>query len=219
MNSLVDIVAVIPAAGRPTNQILLHTNLPDTMLPINGKPVIGYILENLLERGISRSIIALHADDQVTEDYVTKKFGSKLALTIVRDRQYGRGLGHTIQQTVAEISPTDQVLIYLGDTVYHGPLSFEEDFVVTSNDYDQPSQWCFIETDDDVQQYVNKPKEYTGAGSVLVGIYFFTDANALRQSVDTIDEQSPFHELHQTLNAYPKKFKTVQAEGRYRLFD
>jgi dTDP-glucose pyrophosphorylase len=209
------ITAIIPAAGRPTNKILLHTNLPDTMLPINGKPVIGYILENLLDRGIEKSVIVLHADDRVTEDYVTKKFGSKLQITIIRNDDYSRGLGHTIYQAVDTIDPTDQILIYLGDTVYHGPLEFKDDFVVVSKDYEQPHQWCFIEDNGTTQCYINKPKMYEGTGSVLVGIYFISDSSAFKKTVSSIDQSAHTYELHQPLDQYPRQFKIIPADSWY----
>jgi choline kinase len=209
------ITAIIPAAGRPTNTILLHTNLPDTMLPINGKPVIGYILENLLERGIEKSVIALHADDRVTEEYVTKKFGTKLQLTIIRNDDYSRGLGHTIYQAVETVDAADQILIYLGDTVYHGPLEFEDDFVIVSDDYEQPNQWCFIENNGATQCYINKPKTYDGTGSVLVGIYFISDTPTFKNAIRAIDESVHLYELYEPLDRYPRQFKTVPAHGWY----
>ena len=49
-----EIVAIIPAAGKPTNHIIPNNNQPDTMLPINGKPVIAHIIDDLLERKINR---------------------------------------------------------------------------------------------------------------------------------------------------------------------
>jgi hypothetical protein len=46
-----NILAIIPAAGKPNNTIFpSYNNLPDCMIPINSKPIIGHILDNLLER-------------------------------------------------------------------------------------------------------------------------------------------------------------------------
>jgi dTDP-glucose pyrophosphorylase len=209
------ITAIIPAGGQPTNKILRHTNLPDTMLPINGKPVIGYILEDLLSRGITRSVIALHDNDQHTENYVTKKFGSKLQLCIIRNESINRGLGHAIHQALEYVDDSSEVLIYLGDTVYRGPLDFTEDFVVTSSEFDHASHWCIIEDDGTMQCYVNKPAEYSGNGQALAGIYFFTDGGALKATTKKIDTSLERYELYHTLDAYPKKFKLVPAEGWY----
>lgn len=209
------ITAIIPAAGKPTNKILRHTNLPDTMLPINGKPVIGYILEDLLRREISRCIVAIHGDDEHTEQYVNKKFGTKMKIEVVRDNGPSRGLGHTIYEALAHVTPEEQVLIYLGDTVYHGPLSFTEDFLVTSTEYEHASHWCLIEDDGTTQCYVNKPKEYSGAGQALAGLYFFTDSGSLKSVATEIDKSLDYYELYHTLDAYPKQFKLIPAEDWY----
>lgn len=208
------IIAIIPAGGPSTNKILRHTNLPDTMLPINGKPVIGYILENLLERDISRAIITLNTADQHTEQYVTKKFGSKIELRIIRDQGEKRGLSHTVYQALEHVTEDERVLIYLGDTVYRGPLAFTDDFVVTSTDYEHASHWCFIEDDGTTQCYINKPQEYSGQGQALAGIYFFTNSTLLKATAAKMRESAE-HELYHTLDAYPKKFTLIPAEGWY----
>jgi dTDP-glucose pyrophosphorylase len=185
------------------------------MLPINGKPVIGYILEDLLSRGITRSVIALHDNDQHTENYVTKKFGSKLQLFIIRNESINRGLGHAIHRALEYVDDDSEILIYLGDTVYRGQLDFSEDFVVTSSEFDHASHWCIIEDDGTTQCYVNKPKEYSGDGQALAGIYFFTDSNALKATTKKIDRSHERYELYHTLDAYPKNFKLIPAEGWY----
>ncbi len=209
------ITAIIPAGGKPTNTILRHTTLPDAMLPINGKPVIGYILEDLLDRNIKHAVVALHEEDTHTETYITKKFGTKITLTVIRGNNPSRGLGHVISESLTHVPDNHQVLIYLGDTVYRGPLSFHEDFVVTSKEFDHPSQWCIIEDDGTTQCYINKPTTYAGNGHALTGLYFFTDTPALKATALKIDTTHDHHELFHTLDAYPKRFALINAEGWY----
>ena len=163
------ITAIIPAAGKPTNKILSHTNLPDTMLPINGKPVIGYILEDLLSRNIIDVIVILNNNDTQTENYIKKKFGAKLHLTTTYNDAYERGIGYSIHCAVVHLRETQKVLIYLGDTIYKGALDFETDFLVTTSDYESSDKWCFIERTDAGDRFINKPKEYSGNGQVLSG--------------------------------------------------
>ncbi len=209
------ITAIIPAGGRPTNKIISNTTLPDAMLPINGKPVVGYILEDLLSRQINKAIVAVSAEDTFVEPYVTKKFGAKMDIVILKDEAPYRGLGHVIYRAAERISETDSILVYLGDTIYRGPLDFTKDFVVTSHEYDHPAQWCLIEDDGTTQCYYNKPKEYSGNGQALVGVYYFADGSLLKSTTANIEKEYDRYELHHALEAYPKNFELITAEGWY----
>lgn len=209
--------AIIPAAGKPTNQILAHTNLPDTMLPINGKPVIGYILDNLLLRGIRNAIIILNVKDEHTEKYVQKKFGQKMNLVIARNEQGERGVGFSIYKAVEHLTEADEVTIYLGDTIYKGELNFETDFLVTTTEFETSDKWCFIERTEHGDKYVNKPNEYTGNGLVLAGLYHFKDVPLFKKTLHDIEKENLKIELFHLLEVYGKvhPFTLVKAEQYY----
>ncbi len=210
------LVAIIPAAGKPTNKILTHTNLPDTMLPINGKPVIGYILDDLLQRNITEAIIILNPEDEYTEKYVTKKFGSKLQLIVVSNPEYHRGIGYSLYIASELFSGETGALVYLGDTIYKGPLSFKDNFLVTTREYETSEKWCFVETIEDGRyRYVNKPKEYRGDGQVLSGLYFFKDGHVFRDALRNSLSDQQVLEIHHVLDRYPQPFNLVAAEQCY----
>lgn len=207
--------AIIPAAGKPTNKILTHTNLPDTMLPINGKPVIGYILEDIKERGIEQVVIVLNEADDHTEKYVMQKFGTKLKLTVVRNTAYHRGVGYSILQAAKYVTKADGVLVYLGDTIYKGPLSLDSDFLVTTSAYEASDKWCFVETSDHGLTFINKPKAYTGDGHVLAGLYYFSDAVDFHQALTGAEQTEDRLEIFHLLDRYQKPFTLVPAELCY----
>ncbi len=183
-----NIIAIIPASGKPTNKIMNNSNLPDTMLPINGKPVIGYIIEDLLKRSIKKAAVILNKDDNYTEKYITKKFGSKCALIIIYNDNYERGLGYSICLTKSHISESEGTLIYLGDTIYKGPLKFDSDFLVVSKKYESTEKWCFIEKEKNKLCFINKPQDYKSGGKILCGIYFFTDTKVLAKNFDRVEK-------------------------------
>ncbi len=207
--------AIIPAAGKPTNKILAHTNLPDTMLPINGKPVIGYILEDIKERGITEVVIVLNEADDHTEKYVVQKFGTKLSITIVRNTAYERGVGYSIYQAAEYVVAARGVLVYLGDTIYKGPLTLDADFLVTTDSFESSDKWCFVETSDAGQTFINKPKDYVGSGKVLSGLYHFTDATAFVRALSDAEQSEDRVEIHHLLERYPREFALVSAELCY----
>jgi len=211
-----DIVAIIPAGGKATNSILRHTTLPDTMLPINGKPVIGYILDNLITRSITNAVLVLNSLDTVTEKYVSKKFGQKLNISFVYNESHERGVGYAIYTALPRIQRNHKILIYLGDTIYQGPLSFESDFLVTTNEYQTSDKWCFVEKNArNGLTYINKPKEYRGDGQVLAGLYFLRDGSSFVSVVEKVEKKESKIELYHILAEYGPRFTFVPAEKYY----
>jgi dTDP-glucose pyrophosphorylase len=183
------ITAIIPAAGKPSNIILHDSNLPDTMLPINGKPVIGYILEDLLERNITKAIIILRKDDSRTEGYVNLKFSKKLNITIIKVNNQKQGLGDHIALYHKQIKKGDGLFIYLADTIYKSKLSFTNNFLVTSREVDTYSKWCIVEKKDTDIAFIDKPENYSGNGAALCGLYFFKNYNRLKKILSDLSEE------------------------------
>ncbi len=188
------------------------------MLPINGKPVIGHILDDLLARKIYRAVIVLNEHDLHTEKYVNRKYSSKLKLSIVRNALYGRGLGYSIYLGCREISDLesyDGILVYLGDTIYKGDLDFSKDFVIINSNLVNSQRWCYVEESPTGLTYINKPSEYVGAGNPLAGIYYFSNPEKLNSVVSSVVKREAIVELHFILSIYNQHFALKQAEQHY----
>lgn len=147
------------------------------MIPINSKPVIGHILDDLMERGVYRAIIVLHQHDRYTEKYVKIRYEHKMEIIICYKQDDASGLVGTIFEGMQYYKSWENssVLVYLGDTIYKGSLSLVQDFLTVSDEFEESSLWCFVENDN----FVNRPKDYVGSGKILTGIFFFSDANIL----------------------------------------
>jgi dTDP-glucose pyrophosphorylase len=211
------ITAVIPAAGKPTNRILQNSNLPDTMIPINGKPVIGYILEDLLSRGITRAAIVLNQADTHTEKYVRNKFSDKMALRVMYADK-NRGVGYSIWLGAKDAPKTDSLLVYLGDTIYKGPLDFKKNFLVASSQYEESNKWCFAEKTGTGLRFINKPDHYKGSGTILCGLYYFASGEKLAKAFETTLQQHDRIEISSILEAYQReqeRFQLVPAKKWY----
>lgn len=211
------IFAIIPAAGKPSNLIIQHSTLPDTMLPINGKPVIGYILEDLLSRGIKNAVIALHPADSHTQKYVEQKFTDKMGIKFIRTNP-DRGVGNSIHLASKLVEKNNTILLYLGDTIYKGKLNFGNDFLVISNRYENPEKWCFIEKHHNRNfLFINKPAEYKLGGKVLCGVYYFKDYKNFILATNRAVNKNKKVEISHILEAYQKfhKFDLISANRWY----
>lgn len=215
--SLKTVSAIIPAAGGPHNKILSNSNLPDCMVPVNGKPVIGYIIEDLFSRGVTKIFVTLNPDDEYTGKYLQKKFCHKCKLTIIYNHDRHLGLGHSILLAAEKIESRDKVLVVLGDTIYKGPLDLKHNFLIVSEEYENPEKWCFVEENNKKLKFIDKPKEYTKKGKVLCGIYFFENAGKLVNITKELSEKNGSIEMSHILGQYSRErdFSLVDAQDWY----
>ena len=63
-NSSVNINGIILAAGEGKRLKPLGANIPKVMLPVLGRPVLEYVVKNLIEAGIKSIIIVVSKDNQ-----------------------------------------------------------------------------------------------------------------------------------------------------------
>jgi dTDP-glucose pyrophosphorylase/thiamine kinase-like enzyme len=219
MNS--NLIAVIPAAGRPTNKIVPNSNLPDTMTSINGKPVIGHIIDSLLEKKISHINITLNSKDVHTERYVYKTYNKKVKeLNFVYHDEYERGIGYSIFLSLENENLKDkEVLVCLGDTIFTGPLKFKENFLLVSSNYEEVSKWCFVEHSDKKVNFIDKPAKYEGSGKILCGIYFFTNGIKLKRILNKYRDFKGKVELKNILDEFFKKEEVILLNENNNWYD
>ena len=61
--------AIIPLAGQGTRLLPLTSVLPKELMPINGKPVIEYILDECIEAGIKEFIFIISTKKKMIKKY------------------------------------------------------------------------------------------------------------------------------------------------------
>lgn len=107
--------AIIPVAGAGT-KLRPHTyTQPKSLIPVAGKPILGYIIEQLLEIGIADfTFIIGHLGEKIKE-YVQITY-PKIKANFVEQKSR-EGLGHAISLTKKVIHGDEPVIIVLGDTI------------------------------------------------------------------------------------------------------
>src|SRR5438477_109121 len=106
--------AIIPVAGVGT-RLRPHTHtLPKVLLNVTGKPILGHILDKLLEEGINTATIIVGYMGEMVEEYVRSNYNFDVEFV---EQPIREGLGHSIY--LAKESLGDEpVLIILGDTIF-----------------------------------------------------------------------------------------------------
>jgi hypothetical protein len=109
-------------AWKPTNTIQASYNsLPDGMIPINSKPVIGHILDDLLERWLNYALILLNKNDIYTEKYIRVRYINKFSkITFVYIQDNTKWILWSIYKWLnnCELKWINWLFIYLWDTIY-----------------------------------------------------------------------------------------------------
>ncbi|MDO9548703.1 MAG: sugar phosphate nucleotidyltransferase [Candidatus Marinimicrobia bacterium] len=176
--------AVIPAAGIGKRLQPLTLTRPKVLLPVAGKPILGHILDKVIESGIDEIVLIVGYKGDMVSDYVRKHYPMDVRFVEQKER---KGLGHAVGIGLDDID--EPVLIILGDTI----LDLDFDHFVKSKkniigvmEVADPRRFGIVELDSDrVKRLVEKPKEYIG-NLAIAGIYLLQHENILKKAIQHI---------------------------------
>ena len=134
--------AVIPAAGFGTRMLPAAKSVPKEMLPVLDKPVIQYVVEELVDAGMSDICLVVSGDKKAVEDHFDRSAELERRLeekgrgdwlqSVTRLREAAslfsvrqhepRGLGHAVLQAKRHVGH-EPFLCLLGDTIFSGDPS------------------------------------------------------------------------------------------------
>jgi dTDP-glucose pyrophosphorylase len=187
---------LIAAAGPPRPQVLsLSSQIASAaMVPVNGRPVLGWILNELARQGLNDIALLTPEGDQHIQEYVDKAHGRmRIHLYPVGDHLQPKGVADSVYRGLLELrqrdgSPVTDVLIVLGHTIVTQKLDFSarQDWVLYSEVDEEVSRWCYVTTDerDLVTDFLDKQGNERSS-KALIGLYYITDAWCL---LDCLDE-------------------------------
>ncbi|MBU1635783.1 NTP transferase domain-containing protein [bacterium] len=176
--------AVIPAAGIGKRLQPLTLTRPKVLLPVAGKPIIGHILDKLIQSGIDEIVLIVGYKGDMVTDYVKKHYPVDVRFVEQKER---KGLGHAVGMGLNDID--EPVLIILGDTI----LDLDFDHFIKSKkniigvmEVADPRRFGIVELDGDiVKRLVEKPREYIG-NLAIAGIYLLQHEAILKKAIQYI---------------------------------
>jgi glucose-1-phosphate thymidylyltransferase len=181
--------AIIPVAGIGTRLRPFTHSLPKVLVNVAGKPILGHILDSLVEQGIQSATIITGYKGELVEEYVTNNY--KLDAAFVQQDEM-LGLGHAIW-TARESLGDEPVLIILGDTVFDVDLSTLKSRQFSSlgvKHVDDPRRFgVVIEEGGFVSRLVEKPETLVST-MAIVGLYYIHEPRKLRSALDTLIERN-----------------------------
>lgn len=183
--------AIIPVAG-VGSRLKPHTHtVPKVLLNVGGKPILGHIIEKLVAEGIFKATFIFGHLGEMIKNYVETNFPSLEADFVQQTNP--EGLGHAIF-TALPTFDEKEIFIILGDTIFDVELKSVFEKKISSlgvKKVDDPSRFgvAFIKEDGFISELIEKP-ETPVSNLALVGLYYITEPDVLKQCLTTIVEQN-----------------------------
>lgn len=180
---------IIPVAG-VGSRLRPHTyTVPKVLLNVAGKPIIGHILDRLIEDGFKEvTVVVGYLGDKI-KDYILKEYSIKVDFVEQEERL---GLGHAIYLSKHTIS-RDPILIVLGDTI------FDVDFkgftqsgssTIGVREVEDARRFGVAETKNGfITRLVEKP-EHPTSNLAVVGLYYIEHPDKLVECLKEMIKKS-----------------------------
>lgn len=189
--------AVIPAAGVGT-RLRPHTySMPKILLNVAGKPMISYIIDELIEvKGLDTIIIIVgHLGDKV-QQYITSRYSKIKNIKFeFAEQKEMLGLGHAVYMAKDYLNE-EPVIIVLGDTIFEFNLA---DFLDSKHSaigvkqVEDPRRFGVVETKNGfITRMVEKPAspEVSHSRNAIAGLYYIKNAALLMKAIEYIMEHN-----------------------------
>ncbi|MCK4303799.1 MAG: NTP transferase domain-containing protein [Candidatus Eisenbacteria sp.] len=178
-------VAIVPAAGVGTRLRPQTHTVPKALVNVAGKPILGHILDALLDQGITSIKVVVGYMGERIEEYIRERYRKNIDVIEQSERL---GLGHAIAVTAPHV-PAGPVLIVLGDTIVEPEWSdylSGDEAVIGVKEVEDPRRFGVVEVRGDTAlRLVEKPSEPL-SNLAIVGLYYFPDSVALFKSLRTL---------------------------------
>ena len=185
--------AIIPVAGvgerlRP----FTHTT-PKPLLSLAGKPILGHIIDNLLESGIDELVLVVGYLGEKIEEYVKSHYSVPAKFVWQKELL---GLGYAVYLALEEINLAEPFLIILGDTIIEADLKkFARGDVhkIGIHWVEDPRRFGVVELAGKrivgMEEKPERPKSHW----VIAGLYYFVSGHKLREKLTEVVEQRQFN--------------------------
>lgn len=186
MESKNNIKAIIPVAGAGTN-LRPHTfTQPKPLIPVAGKPIIAFIIDQLIGAGVGQFVLIIGYLGEKIRKYVEARYPDvELEFVYQETRQ---GLGHAIWSARDTLKGVDEVVIILGDTIVD--VNYNEFFGIPHSclgvkKVQDPRQFGVVQLNAQnvVQSVIEKPS-IPKSNLAIVGLYKIKEVELLLECID-----------------------------------
>jgi len=175
--------AVIPVAG-VGSRLRPHTyTLPKVLLNVAGKPIIGHIMDKLVEEGVDEATIIIGYLGDMIREYIQSHYSISVDFV---EREERKGLGDALYAARETLKDTEPALIILGDTIFDVDISSfmaSDSNVIGVKAVDDPCRFGVAEvTDGIITKLIEKPEKPL-SNLAVVGLYYVQRPGVLMRSL------------------------------------
>lgn len=216
--------AVIPVAGAGTKLRPLTYTQPKPLIPVAGKPIISFIIEQLTAIGIQDFVFIIGYLGEKIQHFVEQQYPNLNKTFVTQDKR--EGSGHAIWTARDTIRGEDEVFIFFGDTIID--LNFQR---VVEMPYSRlavkkvsdPREFGVVEYGEKnfVSRAVEKPR-IPKSNMAMVGFYKIKEVEALIEALDYIIEHNqrtggefPLTDALMHMISNGVKIKTITVDNWY----
>jgi glucose-1-phosphate thymidylyltransferase len=176
---------IIPVAGAGTKLRPFTYTQPKALIPLAGKTILSFIIDQLVEAGLTDFIFIIGHLGEKIQDFVTEKYPDLNVQYAVQAQR--EGTGHAVLLAQPFVSKNEPLLIVYGDTIcdcaIDEVIKSEQSCVVIKKVLD-PSNFGIVEmaSDGNVMHLIEKPK-VPKSNLALVGMYKIVESDLLFETI------------------------------------
>ena len=180
--------AIIPVAGVGT-RLRPHTySQPKPLIPVAGKPILGFIIDRMVKAGFTEFIFVIGYLGEKIESFVKENYPHLSTHFVIQNKR--EGLGHAIYLTREFIKPEEELFIVLGDTIFEADIESVMQLSTSAlglKKVDDPREFGVAEVDEDfnILRVIEKPS-IPKSNLALVGLYKIKESEQLFIALEQI---------------------------------
>ncbi len=173
---IVTIECIILAGGLGTRLRSAVPDLPKCMAPINGKPFLKYLIDYLLEQGVTKFIFALGYLHEIIEDFIKSDYPALQYSIALETEPLGTGGAISL---ACKKATTKNVIVLNGDTMFkvhvkellHFHLQQDSSCTLSLKPMQDFDRYGVVEINKDCYIQDFKEKQFYHSGLINGGVY------------------------------------------------
>ena len=183
--------AIIPVAGTGAKLRPLTYTQPKPLIPVAGKPIISFIIDQLKDCGINEFVFVIGYLGEKIRNFVEETYPDIQKEFVVQEDRMGSG--HAIWTAREYIRGAEEIVVFFGDTIID--LDFDKflntpDSCIAVQEVPVPVNFGVVETDDEglVVRAEEKPA-IPMSNQAMVGFYKIRRPDVLLEALEHNIEQ------------------------------
>lgn len=165
--------AIIPVAGKGKRLRPLTYTQPKPLIPVAGKPIISFIVEQLIELGVEDFVFIIGYLGEKIREYIERTYPQLNTVFVTQEDRIGSA--HAIWLARDHYADAEEVIIFFGDAIIDADLTAFRDSPVSCigvKTVEDPRKFGVIELDQKgkIRGLIEKPK-IPKSNLAMVGCY------------------------------------------------